>query len=211
MKSVRIALVALIALSSLACSTTTFESTWRAPGARPVRLAGRRVVGLFVGRNPAVRRRAEDAMAREISAREAEGVPAYTVLSDEEIKDQDAARKKLDGLGLSGVVVMRVVGRETEYSYDPAVVWARPPYRHFWRDYWSWGWARVGEPQYLAVDRIVKVETLVYSLEQDMLIWAGVSRTVDPEHVEGLIEELSRAVSEKMAADRLLGNGKRGA
>jgi hypothetical protein len=208
MKNVRIAMFAAIALASLACSTTTFESTWRAPGARPVRLAGRKVVGLFIGRNPAVRRRAEDAMAREISARGAEGVPAYTVLSDEEIKDQDASRTKLDGLGFSGVVVMRVVGRETQYSYEPAVVWVRPQYRRFWGGYWPWGWARVGEPGYLTVDRILKVETLVYSLEQDMLIWAGVSRTVDPDHVEGLIQDLSRAVSERMARDGLLGPAK---
>jgi hypothetical protein len=144
-----------VALGAAACSTTTFESTWRAPDARPVQLSGRKVVGLFIGRNPAVRRRAEDAMAREISARGGNGVPAYTILSDEEIKDQDASRVKLDGLGFSGVVVMRVVGRETQYSYEPAVVWVRPQYRHFWGDYWPWGWARVGEPGYLAVDRIL--------------------------------------------------------
>jgi len=205
----RLAFLAL-ALGATACSTTTFESTWRAPGARPVQLAGRKVVGLFIGRDPAVRRRAEDAMAREISARGGNGVPAYTVLPDEEIKDQDASRAKLDSLGFSGVVVMRVVGHETQYSYEPAVVWVRPQYRHFWGGYWPWGWARVGEPGYLAVDRVDKVETLVYSLEQDMLIWAGVSRTVDPDHVEGLIEDLSRAVSERMARDGLLRPAKRG-
>lgn len=148
-------------------------------------------------------------MAREISARGAEGVPAYTVLSDEEIRDQDASKAKLDGLGFSGVVVMRVVGRETQYSYEPAVVWTRPQYRRFWRDYWPWGWARIAEPGYLAVDRIVKVETLVYSLEQDLLIWAGVSRTVDPDHLEGLIEDLARAITDAMSRDGLLAPGRR--
>jgi hypothetical protein len=213
MKTVRMRfrrVIFALALGSAACMTTTFESTWRAVDARPVQLSGRKVVGLFVGTNPAVRKRAEDAMAREISARGADGVPAYTVLSDEEIKDQDASRAKLDGLGFSGVVVMRVVGRETQYSYEPAVVWVRPQYRRFWGGYWPWGWARVGEPGYLAVDRILKVETLVYSLEQDKLIWAGVSRTVDPDHVEGLIQDLSRAVSERMARDGLLRPSKRG-
>src|SRR5260221_262982 len=114
-------IVAALALSPLACSTTTFESTWRSPEARPLRLQGQKVVGLFLSNSPARRRRAEDAMAREISARGAQGVPAYTVLSDEEVKDQEAARAKLDKLGFGGVVVMRVVGRETQYSYEPAV------------------------------------------------------------------------------------------
>ena len=104
-----IPLLAALALSPLACSTTTFESTWRSPEAQPLRLQGQKVVGLFLSNSSARRRTAEDAMAREISARGAQGVPAYTVLSDEEVKDQETARAKLDKLGFGGVVVMRVV------------------------------------------------------------------------------------------------------
>ena len=197
-------LVALV-LTVLACSTTTFESTWRAPDARPVHLTGKKVVGLFMSKNPATRRIAEDAMAREITARGAQGVPAYTVLSDAEIKDQELVRAKLDSLGFSGVVVMRVVGRETQYSYQRDVAWGRPYYRQFWGGYYRWGWATVYEPGYLTVDKIVKVETLVYSLEQDKLIWAGVSRTVDPARIDGFIGELAKAVSDQMRKDGVFG------
>jgi len=203
-KRLREALLAL-ALASAACSATTFESTWHSPEARPVRLPGRKVVGVFIALNPAVRHRAEDAMAREISARGAEGIPAYTVLSDEEARDQDASRAKLERMGFAGVVVMRVAGSETRYSAEPTVVWAQPEYRHLWNGYWKWGWGRVDEPATHAADRIFKVETLVYSLEQNLLIWAGVSRTVDPDRVEGLVRDLARAVTEGMARDGLLG------
>ena len=192
-----------LALSPLACSTTTFESTWRSPEAQPLRLEGQKVVGLFLSKSPARRRRAEDAMAREISARGAQGVPAYTVLADEEVKDQEIARAKLEKLGFGGVVVMRVVGRETQYSYEPAVVWVRPHYRHFWAGYWTWGWDSVYDPGYLQVDKIVKVETLVYSLVQDQLVWAGVSRTVDPSHIEDFIAELAQAVTKQLEKDGL--------
>jgi len=199
-----IPILAVLALSPLACSTTTFESTWRSPEAQPLRLQGQKVVGLFLSNSPARRRRAEDAMAREITARGAQGVPAYTVLSDEEVKDQEAARAKLDKLGFGGVVVMRVVGRETQYSYEPAVVWGRPDYRPVWGGYWRWGWDTVYEPTYLQVDKVVKVETLVYSLVQDQLVWAGVSRTVDPAHIEDFIAELAQAVTDQMKKDGLL-------
>jgi hypothetical protein len=196
-------LVAL-ALAPLACSTTTFESTWRDPGARPVQLAGKKVVGIFMTNRPAIRRVAEDAMAREITARGAQGVPAYTVLSDEEVKDSDLSKTKLESLGFSGAVTMRVVGRETQYTYQPDVVWVRPYYHHFWGGYWRWGWGTVWEPGYLTADRVVKVETLVYSLEQDLLVWAGVSRTVDPERIESFIGELAAAVTKQMEKDGLL-------
>jgi hypothetical protein len=196
--------LAALVVAALACSTTTFDSTWRAPDARPVTLTGKKVVGLFMSKSPAKRRVAEDAMAREITARGAIGVPAYTVLSDDEIKDQELVRAKLDSLGFSGVVVMRVVGRETQYGYAPDVVWFRPYYRAFWGGYWRWGWGTVWEPGYLTVDRVVKVETLVYSLEQDKLIWAGVSRTVDPARLDDFIGELAKAVSDRMKKDGIL-------
>ena len=188
-------------LSLLACSTTTFESTWRSPEAQPVRLTGKKVVGLFMSKNPATRRIAEDAMAREITARGGQGIPAYTVLSDADAKDQDVVKEKLDKLGFSGVVVMRIVGRETQYSHEPGIVWGRPYYHRFWGGYYRWGWGTVYDPGYLTVDKVVKVETLAYSLEQDLLIWAGVSRTVDPARIGEFIEELSKAVADQMAKD----------
>ena len=195
----------VLALAPLAaCTTTSFESTWRDPEARPVRLEGKKVVGIFMTNRPAIRRRAEDAMAREISARGAQGVPAYTVLSDEEVKDPAASRAKLESLGFSGAVTMRVVGRETQYTYQPDVVWVRPYYRTFWGGYWTWGWGTVYEPGYLTADRVVKVETLVYSLEQDRLIWAGVSRTLDPERIESFIGELAKAVTKQLVKAGLL-------
>lgn len=199
--------LAALILTLVACSSTTFESTWVAPDARPVRLTGKKVVGLFMSKNPATRRVAEDAMAREITARGAQGVPAYTVLSDAEVKDQDAVKAKLDRLGFSGVVVMRVVGKETQYSYQPDTVWVRPYYRQFWGGYYRWGWGTVYEPGYLNVDKIVKVETLVYSLEQDKLIWAGISRTVDPARIDSFIGDLAKAVSDRMTKDGIFEQG----
>jgi hypothetical protein len=147
-------------------------------------------------------------MAHEISARGAVGIAAYTILSDEEIKDQDASKAKLERLGFAGVVIMRVAGSEIRYSADTAVAWTQPEYRHLWNGYWQWGWGRVDEQATRAADRIFKVETLVYSLEQNLLIWVGVSHTVDPDRVEGLVADLARAITEGMARDGLLGPSK---
>ncbi len=199
-------LAAAVALATFACATTTFQSTWRSPDARPLKLSGRKVVGVFVSKNEPLRRRAEDAMAREISARGAQGVPAYTILTEEEVRNRDAAKAKLEQLGFSGAVVMRVVGTQTQITYEPAY-WSRPYYRHFWGGYWGWGWGAVWEPGYLVADKIVSVETLVYSLEQDQLVWAGVSRTVDPTQIDPFIAELATAVTKQMAKDGLLAQG----
>ena len=188
---------------ALACATTTFQSTWRSPEARPLRLSGKKVFAVFVQPNPTLRRRGEDAMVREITARGARGVPSYTVLSESELKDADAAKRKAEELGFSGAVVMRIVGSETQYTFEPAY-WGRPHYRHFWGGYWGWGWGTVYEPGYLREDKIVKVETLVYSLEQDQLVWAGVSRTFNPAEIESFVSELAGAITKELAREGLL-------
>ncbi|HEX7421368.1 MAG TPA: hypothetical protein VF505_15870 [Thermoanaerobaculia bacterium] len=204
-KWIRSTLLAASTFAWLACATTTFQSTWRSPDAQPLQLRGRKVVAVFISRDPLLRQRAEDAMAREISARGAEGVPAYTFLSDRDVKDRDAAKAKAEALGFSGAVVMRVVGSETVYTYTPrSAIWISSPYRQLWGGYWGWGWATVLQPGNLPVDRIVKIETLVYSLDQDRLVWAGVSRTLDPGRIENFIAELAEAVSRQMAREGLL-------
>ena len=197
-------LLAALVASLLACATTTFESTWRAPDARPLQLAGKKVVGLFVNKDLASRRSAEDALAREISAHGAQGVPAYAVLGDDEIKDKETVRAKLERLGFAGAVVMRIAGRETQVQYQPPAAWASPTYGRFYGGYWGYGWGTAYDPGYLKVDKIVKVETLVYSLEQDKLVWAGVSRTVDPKQIDGFIRDLAEAVAAQMEKDGLL-------
>src|SRR5262249_32152302 len=131
-------LLAALVAGLLACATTTFESTWSAPDARPLQLSGKKVVGLFVNKDLASRRSAEDAMAREISAHGAQGVPAYAVLGDDEIKDKEKVRAKLDQLGFAGAVVMRIAGQETQVKYQPPSVWAAgPPYGSLYGGYWG--------------------------------------------------------------------------
>ena len=199
-------LLAVCALACSACASTAFESTWKSPDAKPLQLRDRRVAAVFVSRDPLLRRIAEDAMAREITARGARGVAAYTFLSDSEVRDRETAQAKAATLGFAAAAVMRVVGRETQYRHEPphVIVWARPPYRGIWRDYWGWGWGTVWAPGYLREERIVKVETLVYSLEDDHLVWAGVSRTFEPLRIESFIAELAVAVSEEMARAGLI-------
>ena len=190
-----------------ACATTAFDTTWKSPDAKPLHLRGRTIVAVFVSHDPLLRRLAEDAMAREIGDRGAVGVAAYTFLSDAEVRDVDVARAKAEERGFAAAAVMRIVGSETHYARvrpPHVVIWMHPPYRRFWRDYWGWGWGTVWAPGYLREERLLKVETLLYSLEDDELVWAGVSRTFEPLRVESFVADMAIAVSEQLARDGLI-------
>ena len=183
-----------------ACATTTFTSTWKAPDAGPVDYAGKKIAAVFLTSEESTRRVAEDALAREFSAHGSVGVASYTLLSSAELKDQARSRAELLDAGCTGSVVMRITGekeriRSTGYStvhYAPY-----PAYSH-----WDSGVAYQSDS--FTTDTIVSVETLVYDLEQDKLLWGGKSETFEPSEIDEFVVDLATAAAEEMRAAGLL-------
>jgi hypothetical protein len=191
-----------VLLGLSACGTTTFTSTWKAPGTTAINPVGKTVAAVFVSRDESKRRAGEDALAADLTKRGANGIPAYTVLPDAQRGDGEAARAALKAAGCNGAVVMRVVGRDQRINYTPGM--AMPAYYGGFGPYWGYGWGAVYSPGYVTTDTIVSVETLVYSLTQDKLLWASTSRTTNPGNLDALINEVADATAKEMAKQGLL-------
>ena len=182
--------------------TTTFTSTWKAPDVQAVNPAGKTVAAVFVSREEGRRRAGEDALAATLTARGVRGVAAYTLLPNERRDDGEAARAHLKEAGVNGVVVMRVVGRDQRVIYTPG--FTVPSYYGGFGPYWGYGWGTVYEPGYLQSDTLVSVETLVYSLDRDKLLWASTSRTANPRDIDSLVREVADATAKEMERQGLL-------
>jgi hypothetical protein len=198
-------LVLAAATTAFACASTSFHSTWKAPGAGPLNFKGRKVAALIVSKEEGVRYGAEDALAREMSARGAVGIPAYSLIPKELVQDKEKAKEFLAKAQVAGVVAMRVVGKDKEVSGSPGGYWGSPSYATFWgAGYYGWGWGGVYDPGYIRTDTIVIVETLVYSLEQDKLVWAGQSETTNPSKVGPFIQELTAKAANELKKQGLI-------
>lgn len=202
LKTVRTLSVAVAVLLVTACGTTTFSSTWKAPGAEPITPVGKKVAAVFITRDEAKRRAAEDALAADLTQRGATGVPAYTLVPEAQRADADAARATLKAAGCNGAVIMRVVGKDQQINYTPGM--ATPMRYGGFGPYWGYGWGSVYEPGYLTTDTIVSVETLVYRLSDDKLLWASTSRTTNPGNLDSLVNEVADATGKEMAKQGLL-------
>jgi hypothetical protein len=174
-----------------ACATTTFTSTWKAPDVQGINPAGKTVAAVFVSRDESKRRAGEDAVAAALTARGAHGVPAYTLLSNERRGDAEAARARLKEAGANGIVVMRVVGMplDAPASYSDQVPGNKDR-------------AAVVEAQQSYT--LVLVETLVYSLDRDKLLWTSTSRTTEPKDLDSLVKEVANATAKEMVKQGLL-------
>jgi hypothetical protein len=202
MRHLRLTFILCGAMAVAACSTTAFHSTWKAPDAKPVSASGEKVIALVVNANEASRRVAEDALARELTKRGAVGIAAYTVLGDADLKNEAQVKQAFEKTGAVGVVVLRAVGKEKEVYSTPSVYAGPGPYGALWGGYYpgAWGGSQVH------TNTIVIVETLVYSLRQNKLVWAGESRTTNPSNVDAFVQELAAEAAEEMKKQGVLAN-----
>jgi hypothetical protein len=182
---------ALVVASALAgCASTKMESTWRDPTVG--QLTFKRVLVIALARDPAIRRAAEDELVQRITT--AQAVPSYTVVPDAELNSHEAVRNRAQASGFDGVVVMRVAAVDKEATWVPGMT---GPYYAFG------GWAAY-DPGHVVVDTYVRVETNVYSVPGDRLVWASASRTVNPSSVRGLVGDTTRAVAKAMKSEGLI-------
>ena len=195
-------LAALLCLAACSTTSTVFTSTWKAPDVQAVSPVGKTVAAVFVSPNESRRRSAEDALAADLSARGARGIAAYTVLPNERSYSGDKALAALKQAGANGAVIMRVVGRDQRITYTPGYT-VPGPYRGF-GPYWGYGWGAVYEPGYLQTDNLVSVETLVYSLANEKLLFASTSRTTNPRDINSLVNEVADATAREMVRQGIL-------
>jgi hypothetical protein len=200
------ALLTAVVLS--ACASSGFVSSWKAPDAQPLQLKGAKVAAVVMVSNEASRRVAEDKLAQEITARGAVGVPMYSIYPDMKPSNEPAARAALEKAGVQGVVVMRPVSVSKEVESTP-VTYSAPMYRGYWGAYYGAGW---GTPWGLATvsggdihtDTIVQVETLVYSLKQNKLVWGGQSKLTNPSSIDKTIARLAAAAANELQKQGLI-------
>jgi len=207
----RLALGAVaVSLWTAACATTTFTSSWKAPDARPLELAaGDKVVAIVMSDSTSLRRAGEANLADELDHRGLKGVPAYTLLSDQDVRDEAKARAAIEASGSVAVVAMRPLGSEQEVTSTPSTYvggsyWGAPYYGGFWGGYYGHGWGGAWIPGEVRTDTYVLIETLVYDLRQNKLIWAGSTRTMNPSDVEGAVVELAAAVAQELRKSGLI-------
>ncbi len=192
----RLAIAILAATAALAagCAATQITSVWRDTAMGPVQF--HKVVVVAMSQDATLRRLAEDEFVRAVGAPTA--LAGYSVIPDADIQDKEKVRAHIEAAGADGAVVFRLIGAETQERWVPSSY-----YGNAW-GYWGYAAPMVYEPGYLATDRVVMVETAAYSVPTARLVWAARSDTLNPANAKELIDEVVRAVVDRMRKDGVL-------
>jgi hypothetical protein len=178
-------------------------NSWKDPTV-PVRQY-QKILAVFISSDATARRSGEDEMVRRIPR----AVASYTVLPDAALKDAATARAWVRQNGYDLAVLMRPVAIDKETSYVPGTssAYAVPVgYRSAW-GYWGTGWGAPYDPGHYKQDKVVYVETNVYSLDDEKLIWSSKTKSYNPESVPKLVDEIVAQSIAEMKKQNVIAGG----
>ena len=197
---------AAVALSAaLAAAGPKFTSTWKAPEAAGVSFAGKKVAALIMSDDQSLRVSGEEALVRELAAIGlTEGVASYRIVPREELRDPEKAKGWYERATVDGVVSMRLVKADTRKTWTPSM-WSSGYYNSLW-GYYGYGWNSLYsyDPGYTRVDQVAVVETLVFSVPMNKLLWAGVTESTNPKDANRVIKEIVTQTVKEMTKQGLI-------
>jgi hypothetical protein len=208
------ALMAALVLVSIsgpsAWGGTNFRTAWKSPEITSFNLQeGDKVLAMVITRHEESRNGAEAELARELGKRGLTVVPAYTVIPPDIVQDKDKAKPYIDKTGCKYAIVMRVAGDEKELrgtgpSYTAVPIYTMPYYGGFYGGYYTFGWGATYNAGVIEIQEKVHVETLIYDLQTDKLVWAGMSDTMNPSTAHKFIKDLVKEASKEMKKQGLV-------
>jgi hypothetical protein len=179
---------ALTMLALAACASTEFKNTWKAPGAAPLSVKpGDVVVTMVMSKEETIRRSGEDHLSDELRQRGLRPISSYTFIPTPLVGDRARGEAVIRSSGAVAVFIVRPIAIDKEQRYVPTTyVGPGPAFGPFYA--YGWGSAYGGGSN--VTDTVVKLETLVFDLGQDKMIWAGQSETTNPDNLEHFVREL---------------------
>ncbi len=190
-----IGLVVLLATVA-GCASTSIRNSWAAPDVQGP-LGFQKILVVFMDPVETTRRAGEDALVERIGAERA--VASHTMFTTQQVQNaqnEAAVRAGVDAAGIDSAIVMRMVDETQELNYTPGMSY--PSYYGGFYGYYGYGWGAAYSPGYMTTNTIVSVETNLYKLDGDELVWSGVTETMNPSDIAKTVNEIADAVGDNL-------------
>ena len=194
----------VVTIASGLMAAVTFTSTFKSINAGSVTFAGKKVAALVITQDDSLRVAGEEGLVRELTARGVQGVASYRIAPKEELETADRAKVWFEKANVEGVVALRPVSSEKRTTYTSGT-WTAPYYSSLW-NYYGYGWGNVYIPGSRGEETVVVVETTIYSVPRNELLWAAVTETKNPKDLRSFIAELASASVKEMQKQGLAKN-----
>jgi hypothetical protein len=196
-------IICLMALGVVACGTTKVESVWK-DKAQTGKLD--KVFVLAVLKEPANRDAVEYGIANILNGDTLRAIPTLDFFPNLDQIDKAKAREMIKEYGVDGALVIRLVDRRVEKVFVPGTSYYDALYGNRyaggWYNYYAYGYDAFWHPGYTTENYISTVETAIYDIATDKIIWSTVTETRE-NSVQGAINSYLKAIDKSLMASGL--------
>lgn len=193
MKYIKSTLIfALVALIMVSCASTSIVNSWKDPNFTGNADDWDKVLVAVQSSSDVKRRVAEDELASLSDVLHA----SYMLFPDRaSVEDEAKLRKKVEDEGFDAIMTLRLIDANKQTSYVPG---------SYTGGYWGYHrgyWGGYYDPGYYREDTYYAVETQVWSLSEEKMVWSGITSTVNPSKIDKTINEVARLTFRQMEKD----------
>jgi hypothetical protein len=202
MNRAHLPLIAILVLAG--CASVRLADSWKAPAfAGP---APRNVLVVAVAANAANRQIAEDSLAAGLRAAGVQAAASYTLTPAGGMVVRDQVKEAVGKAGADGVLVTRVLRAEKRTQVVSGSGGTMPPYAGGFYGSGLYGWygANTGMPPAVFESDVLVLETTLWEVKSEKVIWGATSEVFDPGAVPKASADLSKALVAKMRSDGVL-------
>jgi hypothetical protein len=205
----RASLASLAVLASLAAATSAHAGTkvvnsWA--DAQFGKMKFKNVLAIVATKDASLRRTAEDEICKNIV--KAPCTRGYTILPESDAGDKAKAIAKIKEGGFDAVILLRALGGDGGVTREagaamPQYYWTFDMYYGYWGG--SWGVPYVAaNTSYTKTQTFVTLETNIYDMTTDKLVWGGSTQTKNPDSARELVKDVTKAVRKDLKAKGLI-------
>ncbi len=185
----------------ISCAGTSLTNTQVDESRRGKPVTDILVIGVTYKEKEDVRRSFEDRFVAQLKAAGVEAISSGDAISipADLMLQKDEILKAVNKFNNDAVIITHVVGKEKKEVYTPGGRRYGGYYGYYGRVY---GYAH--SPGYSSTNTSYRLETNLYDVKTEKLIWSGKSETLNPESSKQMIDDVIKEVIKDLQKNNLL-------
>jgi hypothetical protein len=211
-QAVKVFSTSLLIVWTMSCSSSTkITGSWVNPEAKGKTTSNKSVFIASLSRNMEVRTKLETALANEAAKHNIKAIKStdyFTPDFYQTMPAKDQLLSQIKKTGADAILTVSLIKKESETRYVPGSAGYAPMPGFRWYggfySYYNYWYPYLYNPGYYTTDKTYFMETNLYDVNTEQLIWSAQSETVNPASIDAFAKEYPKKLVARMTQDGLL-------